>query len=125
RSKAGTATSSTRAPSFEKRASAAWNAFATVGSRSSSADERGTSKRKPFASSCGKGAGASPARIASYVAQHATELASGPTESSVNESGNAPSRGTRRAVGFQPVTPHNADGPRIEPRVSDPSAITH
>ena len=42
----------------------------------------------------------------------------------MNESGNAPSRGTRRAVGFQPVTPHSAAGPRMEPRVSEPSDIT-
>jgi len=38
--------------------------------------------------------GGSPARIASYIAQQAAELASGPMESSVKESGNAPSRGT-------------------------------
>ncbi len=48
----------------------------------------------------------------------ATESANGPTESSVYDNGNAPSRGTRRAVGLNPVTPHNAAGTRIEPRVS-------
>jgi hypothetical protein len=51
-------------------------------------------------------------------------LASGPIESRVKDSGKAPSRGTRRAVGFQPVTPHSAAGPRIEPRVSEPRDIT-
>jgi len=73
----------------------------------------------------GNGNGGSPARIASYIAQQAAELASGPMESSVKESGKAPSRGTRRAVGLNPATPHSAAGWRIEPRVSEPSAITH
>ena len=52
-------------------------------------------------------------------------FASGPTESSVNDSGKTPSRGMRRAVGLNPATPHNAAGTRTEPRVSLPSAITH
>ena len=40
------------------------------------------------------------------------------------ESGNAPSRGTRRAVGLNPATPFSAAGMRTDPRVSLPSAIT-
>eukprot|EP00962_Isochrysis_galbana_P000340 scaffold100_cov122-Isochrysis_galbana.AAC.3 len=52
--------------------------------------------------------------------QQATELARGPTESRVYDSGKQPSRGTRRCVGLNPVTPQRADGMRTEPRVSDP-----
>ena len=66
----------------------------------------------------------SPLSTASYDAQQATLFASGPTESSVYESGKAPSRGVRRAVGLNPTTPQSAAGWRTEPRVSEPRAIT-
>jgi hypothetical protein len=69
--------------------------------------------------------GGSPASTASYSAQQAMLFASGPIESSVNDSGNAPSRGMRRAVGLKPARPHSAAGTRTEPRVSLPSAMTH
>ena len=59
------------------------------------------------------------------MAQQSTVFASGPTESSVHDSGNAPSLGIRLAVGLKPVTPHNAAGKRTEPRVSDPSPMAH
>ena len=59
------------------------------------------------------------------MAQQAIELASGPTESSVYDSGNAPALSTREAVGLKPVTPHKAAGMRTEPRVSEPRPITH
>ncbi len=48
--------------------------------------------------------------------------ASGPTESRVVESGNAPSRGMRIVVGLNPVMPHSAAGMRAEPPVSVPRA---
>ena len=58
------------------------------------------------------------------MAQHSTELASGPIESSEVESGTTPSIGTRRAVGLKPMMPHTAAGMRTEPPVSVPSAAT-
>ena len=66
----------------------------------------------------------SPANTASTMAQHSTELASGPIESSEVESGTTPSIGTRRAVGLKPVMPQTAAGMRTEPPVSVPSAAT-
>ena len=56
------------------------------------------------------------------MAQHATELASGPTESRLGASGSTPSIGTRRAVGLNPTMPHIAAGNRHDPPVSVPSA---
>ena len=64
--------------------------------------------------------GSSPARIASAVAQASTVAAIGPTESSVGDSGKAPSVGTRDLVGLNPTRPHNAAGMRTEPPVSVP-----
>ena len=58
--------------------------------------------------------------IASSHAQQVTEWPSGPIESRVNESGNAPVSGTRACVGLNPVMPHSADGMRTEPPVSEP-----
>ena len=46
------------------------------------------------------------------MAQHSTELASGPIESSVVDSGTTPSIGTRRAVGLKPTMPQTAAGMR-------------
>ena len=46
----------------------------------------------------------------------------GPTVSSVRESGVTPKRLVKPKVGFIPVSPHSADGMRIEPPVSVPSA---
>ena len=68
---------------------------------------------------------ASPAITASASAQSATLLAIGPIESSVNDSGNAPSVGTRCLLGFQPTMPQSAAGMRVEPPVSVPIAISH
>jgi hypothetical protein len=56
----------------------------------------------------------------SSITQQRTEGASGPIESRVNESGKAPSSGTRACVGLNPVMPHNAEGIRTEPPVSEP-----
>ena len=61
---------------------------------------------------------------ASATAQQAMLLASGPIESSVVDSGVAPSRDTRNWVGLNPGMPHNAAGMRTEPPVSVPSAAT-
>src|SRR6185312_8553410 len=46
-------------------------------------------------------------------------------ESSVKDSGNAPSVGTRWRLGLNPVTPQRAAGMRTEPPVSVPMAISH
>ena len=81
--------------------------------------------RRP-ASGAGSSLGAaSPAITASASAQSATLFAIGPIESSVNDSGNAPSVGTRCLLGFQPTRPHSAAGMRVEPPVSVPMAISH
>ena len=68
--------------------------------------------------------GGSPAITASTIAQQATVFASGPTESSVGESGSTPAIGTRRAVGLYPTTPQHAAGMRHEPPVSVPIAAS-
>src|ERR1700758_4931961 len=68
--------------------------------------------------------GSSPAITASTIAQQASELASGPIESRVVESGNAPPSGTGRWVGLNPVRPLSADGILTEPPVSVPIAAS-
>lgn len=55
-------------------------------------------------------------------ARSAAERAIGPTWSSVQESEVTPVLATRPRVGFSPVVPHQADGMRIDPPVSEPSA---
>ena len=60
-------------------------------------------------------------KMASTKAQHASVGASGPTESSVVDSGKTPSVGTRPTVGLKPARPQNAAGMRTEPAVSVPS----
>jgi len=47
---------------------------------------------------------------------------SGPTLSQEKDSGMTPARETRVCVAFNPVTPQNEAGRRIEPPVSEPSA---
>src|SRR5215467_10696438 len=69
--------------------------------------------------------GSSPAITVSAAAHAATLFAICPTESSVYDSGNAPSVGTRDLVGLYPTTPQNAAGMRVEPPVSVPIAISH
>src|SRR4051794_10446055 len=54
--------------------------------------------------------------------QSLTVEAIGPIESSVEESGNTPSSGTRDCVGLKPVSPQSAAGMRTEPPVSEPIA---
>ena len=54
----------------------------------------------------------SPAITASAMAQSATLRAIGPIESSVNDSGNAPSVGTRCWLGLKPTMPQSAAGMR-------------
>ena len=70
-------------PARDSVESARANAFSTCGSRSASTLERGTIKRRPCVGNDVKGRGGSPASTASQAAQSSTELASGPTESSV------------------------------------------
>src|SRR3954466_5253055 len=55
-------------------------------------------------------------------AQSSAVCASGPTVSSVNESGMQLARLTRPLVGLKPDTPPKCAGMRIEPPVSEPSA---
>ena len=62
---------------------------------------------------------------ASVMAQQATLLARGPIESSVVDSGKAPSSGIRFCVGLKPTRPQSAEGIRTEPPVSVPIATTH
>ena len=71
------------------------------------------------------GAGSPPAMTASARAQSATLRAIGPIESSVDDSGNAPSSGMRFCVGLKPTMPQNAAGMRVEPPVSEPMAMSH
>src|SRR2546421_4419413 len=66
--------------------------------------------------------GSGPAIAATISAQSSAVRASGPTVSSVNESGIALARLTRPLVGFSPVTPQKCAGMRIDPPVSEPSA---
>src|SRR5437762_10839675 len=66
--------------------------------------------------------GSGPAMAAAISPQSSAVRASGPTVSSVNESGIALARLTRPLVGFNPVTPQKCAGIRIEPPVSEPSA---
>ncbi len=81
--------------------------------------------RSPASGAGCNGCGLSPAITASAAAHSATLFAIGPIESSVNDSGNAPSVGTRWRLGFQPTMPHSAAGMRVEPPVSLPIAISH
>jgi hypothetical protein len=85
---------------------------------------RGTPIRSPARGNGSRGAGSSPAITASAAAHSATVRARGPRESREKESGNAPARGTRRAVGLKPTTPLSEAGIRTEPPVSDPIAMS-
>src|SRR5437016_4737878 len=66
--------------------------------------------------------GSGPAMMLRIRAQSSAVRASGPTVSSVNDSGMQLARLTRPLVGFKPVTPQKCAGMRIEPPVSEPSA---
>src|SRR3954452_6286801 len=66
--------------------------------------------------------GSGPAITLRIRAQSSAVCASGPTVSSVNESGIALARLTRLLVGLSPDTPQKCAGMRIEPPVSEPSA---
>src|SRR5712671_1151206 len=66
--------------------------------------------------------GSGPAMMLRISAQSSAVCASGPTVSSVNESGMQLARLTRPLVGLNPVTPQKCAGMRIEPPVSEPSA---
>src|SRR5579863_3561020 len=61
-----------------------------------------------------------PLNTLSSAAQHATLLASGPTESRLGASGKAPLSDTRPCVGLNPTTPQKAAGMRHDPPVSVP-----
>ncbi len=53
-----------------------------------------------------------------------TVRAIGPAVSRVGTSGNAPSSGISPHCDFKPTVPQHADGMRIEPPVSEPSAMS-
>src|SRR6185437_5241568 len=106
----------------DNAAHASANALATSGSRPSRTKLCGTPSRSPSTGAGLGAAGSSPAITASAIAQQATLLAKGPIESRVVDSGVAPSREMRFAVGLNPTTPHSAAGMRTEPPVSVPIA---
>src|SRR5690606_15747164 len=66
--------------------------------------------------------GSGPTRIDVTSPQSSAVRASGPTVSSVKESGMALARLTRPELVLRPVTPQKCAGVRIEPPVSEPSA---
>src|ERR1044072_8292043 len=66
--------------------------------------------------------GSGPAMTLSTMAQSSAVCASGPTVSSVNDSGIALARLTRPLGGLKPDVPQKCAGMRIEPPVSEPSA---
>src|SRR5882762_9365686 len=66
--------------------------------------------------------GSGPAMMLRISAQSSAVCASGPTVSSVNDSGMQLARLTRPLVGLKPVTPQKCAGMRIEPPVSEPNA---
>src|SRR6185312_15978380 len=105
-------------------AQASAKAFATSDATFSKKNVFGTASRSSPAGIASGASAGSPAMTASVIAQQATLLASGPIESSVVESGIAPSRGTRNCVGLNPTTPQRAAGTRTEPPVSVPIATT-
>src|SRR5438874_10767276 len=67
--------------------------------------------------------GSNPAMACMIIAHSSTDRASDPEWSKVYELGMTPARLTRPNVGIKPTTPHSEAGPRIEPPVSEPSAI--
>ena len=113
------------APALPSMAVAPSQAAATVASMPSNGMPCTMPSRRPASEAGCRASGLSPAMTASAAAHSATVFANGPIESSVNESGNAPSVGTRCRLGFQPTMPHSAAGIRVEPPVSLPIAISH
>src|SRR5690348_11126727 len=81
--------------------------------------------RRPVSGTGSIGTGLSPAMIASVAAQAATLVAIGPIESNDDDSGNAPSVGTRDLLGLNPTMPHKAAGIRVDPPVSLPIVTAH
>mgnify|MGYP007068585996 CR=1 FL=1 len=65
-----------------------------------------------------------PARICKSNALSSTVLVIGPGLSSDEPIATTPYRLTRPYVGFNPTTPHQLAGWRIDPAVSDPIAAT-
>ena len=97
----------------------------TVGSRLSIRRPCGIPILSP-PSRCGSIVDASIPDITASAAPHCVTLfAIGPIESSVYDSGNAPSVETRNLLGLKPTMPQNAAGTRSEPPVSEPIAISH
>ena len=93
------------APARDRLCSARSNACTTASSASSSTSVVGTASRMPLTGRGCKASKGSPASTASMVAQQATLRANGPMLSSVDDSGTAPSSGTRRCVGLKPTMP--------------------
>ena len=121
----GIGSSVTRAPASPSCLRAAPKRVPTVLSQSPSSMPCGTPSRRPPSGTASSGTKSSPAITASALAQSATLRASGPIKSSENDNGNAPSVGTRHALGLKPTMPHSAAGMRVEPPVSVPIAMSH
>ena len=115
----------TTAPALESRATARWKAAATAVVETVEHDRlRHTAMRRPATGRARPRWVRDPARPASRRRQQATERASGPSVSSVGESGTMPAIGWRPVDGLKPVRPHSAAGTRTEPAVSVPMPAT-
>ena len=120
-SNSGKSNCCTSAPAARKRSSAASKACCTCCSTPAPTKSGVWPKRRPLSDGAGK-ACSWPDSAACKIAQQSTLLAIGPAESSERESGTVPASDTVAAVGLKPVRPQKADGMRIEPPVSVPSA---
>src|SRR6187549_2479391 len=117
----GTGASEIAAPAADSRLSARVNAVDTATDRSSRTSVFGTASRSPRNDTVGKSV-VDDDNTRSRVTQSFTVRAIGPAESSVNDNGNTPSSGTRRAVGLKATSPLSAAGMRTDPPVSVPMA---
>ena len=82
---------------------------------------------RPTSTSPGEivGTGSISGASAAIMSAHSeTVRAIGPTVSKLGERGKQPSTGTSPNVGRRPTVPQKAEGQRIDPAVSDPSAAS-
>ena len=114
--------SSTCAPAARRRSSASSNRARTSSSSRSQKYWRGTASRRPCIGigAGGVGAGIAEQRVIDEPTRRRRSAASGPTWSSVRDSGTTPSVDTSPNDGFRPTMPQAAAGMRIEPPVSVP-----
>ena len=119
----GMSTSTISTPARASAASAASTRETTSGSHPSKKKPVGRPRRSPR-KAAGRGA-SSPVAAAWTRAASAAARVSGPTVSSVGDSGNTPSVGSRPIVVLWPKIPLRQAGMRTEPPVSDPMAKPH